>query len=455
MKWITHDNPSVQGHTFTIINHGMLIAKNETGAIKGLTVFEPRDFSKDFLTRLDQRRLRPEFKGHQFHLFLPPYLKHRVENLTAQNQTPEITYTPFLNIKFAEKKVIVRDRIRVVNVDDSPVLLKFLKHTLDSMGFIDVVQQVSDPHQAVAQIQKFTPDLVTMDIQMPGKTGVSVVQDLLSVDYFPVLMISSLAMEEGSLVFEALNAGAFDYLQKPKLEEKEEFKEDLSAKSLLAVSNGRATKRTPKAPSKKSPDKTQFTYPANLLWCIGASTGGTQALTQVFTSLPTEIPPTLIVQHIPPVFSKAFAESLNNLVPFKVKEAENGEWLLPNHAYIAPGGLQMGVEESAGKWRIVISDDPPVNRFKPSVDYMFSKASKLSKANIVAGVMTGMGRDGAKGLLDLKNGGARTFVQDEASSAVYGMPRAAFEIGATQNIVPLDTIAQTLLEQSLGFRKTG
>jgi len=162
-----------------------------------------------------------------------------------------------------------------------------------------------------------------------------------------------------------------------------------------------------------------------------------------------------VVQHIPPIFSKAFAESLASLCPFTVTEASDGETVEPDHVYIAPGGLQMGIESSFGTLRIVIRDAPPVNRFKPSVDYLFSEVAKLEHLQVIAGVLTGMGKDGAKGLLDLRNKGARTFAQDEESSVVYGMPRAALDIGGAERSVPLDGIAQTLLEQSTRFVKAG
>ncbi len=160
------------------------------------------------------------------------------------------------------------------------------------------------------------------------------------------------------------------------------------------------------------------------------------------------------MQHIPPLFSRAFANSLNDLCPFTVKEAEDGEVIKANHVYIAAGGMQMGVVQRGKEIKIAVRDEAPVNRFKPSVDYLFQSVSKLRGVQIVAGLMTGMGKDGAKGLLDLRQIDARTFAQDEASSAVYGMPRAAVEIGATEKVVSLDQIAQTLMSQSMQTRKS-
>jgi two-component system chemotaxis response regulator CheB len=287
---------------------------------------------------------------------------------------------------------------------------------------------------------------------MPKKNGVEVLSDLLSQKHFPVLMISSLNLEEGSLVFDALNAGAFDYIQKPRLEDREAFKEEILSKALLAVEGREAHSSLRKLNSPKANAVNalaNIAYPQNLVWCMGASTGGTQALTRVFTSLPSEIPPTLIVQHIPPIFSKAFADSLNSLCPFTVTEAQDGDILERNHAYVAPGGKQMRINKSGGNYVIVLSDDAPVNRFKPSVDYLFKQLAQIRDLKFVAGIFTGMGRDGAEGLLALRKAGANTFAQDESSSTVYGMPRAAVELKAPEHVCHIDQVAQHLLSLSL------
>jgi two-component system, chemotaxis family, protein-glutamate methylesterase/glutaminase len=458
LKWIDAKNDSLKGASFNVVNLCTLAAKNKSGKITGITVFEPKDLTDSFFSRLAVRKSRPEFMNSDFVLYLPQFLKQRVESLLKSNSglSIEVHLTPFLNLKQNGDGFFVRKTLRVVSVDDSQIMLKFLKRAMSELSFIEVVAQVSDSREAVATVEKMKPDLVTLDIQMPHKTGVEVLKELLSKDHYPVLMISSLNFEEGSLVFEALNSGAFDFIQKPKLEDMQIFKEELSEKFLLAVDGKAQTTANQKLQAnRKKVTQGDIQYPDNLIWCIGASTGGTQALTRVFTTMPAQIPPTLIVQHIPPVFSRAFADSLNNLCPFKVKEAEHGEPILPSHVYIAPGGIQMGVERIHGKMCISLKDAPLVNRFKPSVDYMFLEVSKIKGIQVVAGVMTGMGRDGAAGLLELKKNGARTFVQDEESCTVYGMPRAAFELGATDQLVPLDSIAQKLLEQSLPLKKVG
>lgn len=455
LKWIQVSEPAAEGIQFKVTDVCLLTSETSKGLVTGFTVFEPRALTEQFFQRLQQRREKPESQNLKFRLHAPAFLSHRVDTLRVGNENllDEVVYTSFVHVKCQSGQCTVRTKLRVVNVDDSPVLLKFLKHSLESLGYCEVVDQVSDPLVAAEKILELRPDVVTMDIQMPGMTGVQVVEKVLQSSYFPILMISSLNMEEGSLVFSALNAGAFDYLQKPKLEDKDGFTKDLGERLLAAVSSLQSKVKARKSVKSSPSSAPSFYYPENLIWCLGSSTGGTQALTHVFTSMPTSIPPTLIVQHIPPVFSKSFADSLNDLCPFKVKEAEDGEPILPNHVYIAPGGQQMGVEKKLGKLHVVLRDDPPVNRFKPSVDYMFGEVAKLKGLQIVGAILTGMGRDGAKGLLELKKLGARTVAQDEESSAVFGMPRAAIEEGAAESVEPLDNIANAMLAMSREMNK--
>lgn len=448
MKWVEPKHPLANGMDLKLIDHCMLLAKDVKGTITGLTCFAPRDLNEGFFDKLVKRQTAET--NSSFEIYLTPYLQHRFEKLNKEKgiRFARTSFTRFFHIRCEGRIFSVRDQLHVVNVDDSPVLLKFLKHTLSDCPYVKIVSQISNSQEAVAGIIRHKPDVVTLDIQMPNKNGVEVLQELLEQKYFPVIMVSAVGLEEGSQVFEALNAGAFDYVQKPKLDEKEAFQEQLLDRVMAAAANKVSSRitRTPTASKKVLPAiKNLNLNQPKLLWCLGASTGGTQALTKVFTSLPDQIPPTLIVQHIPPVFSKSFADSLNQLCPFKVTEAVDGEVIENNHVYIAPGGMQMGIREINGQLRIAIRDDEPVNRFKPSVDYMFKEVAQLKNYQIVAGILTGMGRDGAEGLLTLKNIGARTIGQDEETSAVYGMPRAAFEIGAVDKVVPVDQFAQVLM----------
>lgn len=450
-KWITASLSTEMRFEKNFINMCALIARTARGDFLGFTIFEPRDLNEAFFKRLKLRTEAVELSEARFELFFPQFLAHRVNALMLEFQFSQMKLitTSFLALKYELGHLHIRSRLRIVNVDDSPALLKLLAHVFSSTGWIDVVGQVAKSTEAVENILRLNPDVVTLDMQMPEKNGVEVLKDLLAERHFLVLIISSLNLEEGSLVFEALNSGAFDYIQKPQFEEREAFKEEVLNKALLAVEGRDAHASLKKMPLKKASLSLVGTQiPSNLLWCIGSSTGGTQALTRVFTSLPHEIPPTLIVQHIPPVYSKSFADSLNELVPFTVKEAAHGDILKQSHVYIAPGGKQMSLEKVGLNYRIVISDDPPVNRFKPSVDYLFKHLSKLDDLSFVAGILTGMGRDGAEGLLELKRARASTFAQDESSSTVYGMPRAAFELGAVDTVCHIDQVAQFLMKQS-------
>lgn len=459
LKWIDPRSSLVHSFNVTVTNHCCFALFDSQKRIIGFTIFETPALNEELIVRLKARIAKLNATPSSFVLYTPKFLQRRLDVLMKNHALAfEVRYTSFLNIQKIDDHFIIRDKLKVISVDDSPVILKLLKHGMDEMGFVEVVSQVSNPLHAISEIQKYKPDVVTMDIQMPGKTGVDVVKELLEKSYYPILMISSLNIEDSSLVIEALNSGAFDYVQKPKLQDKEAFFDDLKNKILLAVEGKNAhsaIKKAKAAAPSKAKINGEISYPENLIWCVGASTGGTQALTQVFTSLPAKIPPTLIVQHIPPVFSRAFADSLANLCPFKVKEAEDGELLLPNTVYIAAGGFQLGIERANGKLRLVQKDLPPVNRFKPSVDFLFKSVAQVSGIKIVAGILTGMGRDGAEGLLELKNGGAKTFAQDQETSVVYGMPRAAHECGAANVVLPLGAIANELLEKSLLVRKAG
>lgn len=454
-KWIALTQTQGMNFDTILTNMCLLVARNAAAKAEGFTVVEPRDFNGAFFERLKLRIQSGPLSESSFSLYYPEFLEHRVGTLisTLDPARFKTNKTSFIALKLVQDVLSIRPKMRIVNVDDSPVLLKLLQHAFTACGWIDVVGQVSKSTDAVDTILRLSPDVVTLDIQMPTKNGVEVLSDLLAKRHFPVLMISSLNLEEGSLVFDALNRGAFDYVQKPSHDDRESFRDEIVTKALLAVEgrNPQASLHKIVEPKSRSPEL-RHDFAANLIWCFGASTGGTQALTRIFTSLPTQIPPTLIVQHIPPVFSKAFAESLNNLCPFMVKEAVNGEPLLKNYAYVAPGGMQMGIDKVGDKYLIALSDDAPVNRFKPSVDYLFQNLAQKRDLQFVAGVLTGMGKDGAAGLLALKEAGARTFAQDESSSTVYGMPRAAFELGAAEQVCHIDQIAQHVLSKSVAKR---
>ena len=294
---------------------------------------------------------------------------------------------------------------------------------------------------------------------MPGLNGLELLKKVMPRHPIPTVMISSISMEEGPMVLNALEAGAVDYIQKPSFEDLktvapliiEKVKTARLAKVRLSTAPSPATTPRRVRPTAIPSGKVDL---VDRLIVIGSSTGGTEALRDVLTRLPEEIPPILIVQHIPPVFSKAFADRMNGLCPFEVKEAEHGDVVLRNRVLIAPGGTQMGIRKSGEGFLVTI--DPaagPVNRHKPSVDYLFDQVAKLAAPRTLGVILTGMGADGAQGLLNLRNAGSPTLGQDEATCVVYGMPQAAFKIGAVEKQVPLLRMADEIMTAIRSIKK--
>jgi two-component system chemotaxis response regulator CheB len=346
---------------------------------------------------------------------------------------------------FSAPSISSPEKIKVLVVDDSPVIRKMIEKLLSADKNIIIVAQTGNPLETEELIKKHQPDLMTLDIHMPEMNGVELLKSLPAHLKIPTIVISSISIAEGPLVLEALENGAFDYIQKPKKEHLKMLGDQLIEKINSAVSSSHIELKsvTPVVDMKNS----TIGETDNQLIAIGSSTGGTNALRDILTKLPSQIPPILITQHIPAVFSKAFADRLNTLCSFRVKEAEDGEVIKSNHVYIAPGGLQMGIKQTEQSSYIVITDDAPVNNFKPSVDYLFDSIAKQNKHYHLMGiVITGMGNDGAKGLLNLKNKGARTFAQDEETSVVFGMPKEAYRIGATKELVALDQFPKVIVD---------
>lgn len=359
------------------------------------------------------------------------------------------------------------NRARVLIVDDSKAMRLALRKALTADSRIEVIGEAANGPDAIKLIPTLKPDAMTLDIQMPGMSGVELLKELHK-SYQkppPAVMVSALGMNEGREVLNALEAGAFDYFQKPDASEllsqgavlaeklltaveawqKEQRKRDIGNEgqirgSISALSKGTARISTP--------------FSNIDLLCIGASTGGTEAIRRLFDSFPEHVPPTVIVQHIPPVFSKAFADRLNSLNPFEVREAVDGDILRSDLVLVAPGGIHVEVHREGPHFVVRYSDAAPVNRFKPSVDVLFQSAARLAGRFQLTGlILTGMGSDGAKGLLAMQQAGARTIGQDEESCVVYGMPRAAFELGAVQEVYPLENIAGALSKRQPNKRR--
>lgn len=348
---------------------------------------------------------------------------------------------------------VAAKKTRVLVVDDSETIRKLLSQVFSQDPEIECVGTIDNPLQVLSAIERLKPDVVTLDIHMPQMDGVTLLKKIVRERPLPAVMISALSREEGGAVLDALEAGAVDYIQKPSLKELpvlgpiicEKIKNARTARVIRPATEPRL-----RATLQNGEIDTSF------LVAIGSSTGGTEALKQLLTALPDQIPPILIVQHIPPIFSKAFAERMNQLCPFTVKEGEQDDLVQPGVVIIAPGGRQMKVRKVGGELRIGIDDTDPVNRHKPSVDVLFESIAKIDRQKIISGILTGMGTDGAKGLLSLRKHGAKTFAQDEASSVVYGMPREAARVGAAEKILPLNEVAPLIVDWcTADFRKAG
>ncbi len=330
---------------------------------------------------------------------------------------------------------------KVLIVDDSPTIRQLLEKIISADPELEVIGKAERPSEVEDLIRKHKPDVITLDIHMPEMDGITLLKKIHPRYKIPTVMITSVSREEGPQVLQALEIGAIDYIQKPEMNSLNQAA-PLIRERLKAAAQSRVLGRP--MVTRKAKD---FSPESNRgLILLGASTGGTEALRVVLEGLPKKIPPILIVQHIPAGFSTAFARRLNDLLPFEVKEAAHGDEIAPNRVLIAPGGLQMGLQAARDKLIIQITDGPLVNRHKPSVDHMFRSAGKLGLKSVVAVVMTGMGSDGAQGLKELRQLGVRTIAQDKETSVVYGMPRAAHENGGAEMVVPLQQIAERVVE---------
>lgn len=342
--------------------------------------------------------------------------------------------------------------VRVLIVDDSKTIRNLLRQVLSSDPAIQVVGEAERPSQVEEMIEKHKPTVITLDINMPEMDGVTLLSKYLPKYKIPTVMVTAISMQDGDQVLRALNLGAVDYIQKPSMEEMRAMSPLIIEK--IKVASSVSLKRQP---SKRSAIQRLNTLDGpvdtSTILAIGASTGGVQALDAVFSSLPENIPPTVVVQHIPPVFSAAFAKRLNDSCPFEVLEAKDGDEVKPNRVLIAAGGTQMKVERQGAKLVVRVFDGAPVNRHKPSVDVLFDSVAEVIGKNAIGVILTGMGADGAKGLLKMRQAGARTVAQDKDSCVVFGMPRAAIELGAAEEIKPLHEVPETILRLLATKRK--
>jgi two-component system chemotaxis response regulator CheB len=334
----------------------------------------------------------------------------------------------------------VHRKIKVLVLDDSLLFREVLARGLSTEPSIEVVAKAEDPYDAIDKIERFEPDVITCDVHMPKMDGIEFIRQLLPQHPVPIIVVSSL----NHTVFDALNAGAIDFLNKPDMQSPQAF--EVFIRDLISkVKEVSKAKILSSAQPIAAVNKATTVSDKTKVIAIGASTGGTEAIFKVLSNLPEKVPGILIVQHIPPMFSKMFADRLNQQTKFEVLEAKNNDLILPGRVLIAPGDQHMRVRKIGDQYKVEVFKGDRVNGHCPSVDVMMLSVAQAYGDSAIGVILTGMGYDGAKGLLAMKRKGARTLGQDEATSVVYGMPKVAFEVGAANRQVPLEQIASAIV----------
>jgi two-component system, chemotaxis family, protein-glutamate methylesterase/glutaminase len=352
--------------------------------------------------------------------------------------------------------------VRALIIDDSASVRQTLAGILDADPDIEVIGTAADPYAAARRIAQEAPDVITLDVEMPRMDGITFLRKLMAQHPIPVVMCSSLTEEGSATLMQALEAGAVDVILKPRVDTKQGLIE--SGVRICDAVKAAARANLKRLPERRNP------HPGNLeklsadvmlpgpiprqsmarttetVVCIGASTGGTESLRVVLEALPVDCPGIVIVQHMPEKFTAAFAQRLNTLCAIEVKEAADGDKVLRGRALIAPGNRHTLLQRSGAQYYVSIKDGPLVSRHRPSVDVLFRSAAKYAGGNATGILMTGMGDDGAEGLLEMHNAGAATVAQDEATSVVFGMPREAIERGAAGKVVPLGLISEQIVQ---------
>jgi two-component system, chemotaxis family, protein-glutamate methylesterase/glutaminase len=352
-------------------------------------------------------------------------------------------------------------RIRVLVVDDSALVRRILCDVLSGDPTIDVVGSAGDAHMAREKIKKLNPDVLTLDVEMPKMDGLTFLANLMRLRPMPVVMVSSLTERGADITFDALALGAVDFLTKPRIDiaaTLQDYGDELIAKiktaahaNVRALDSRRvATLRTRSfagagiAATGEAPQPRAMRTTDRII-AIGASTGGTEAIKEVLCNLPPDSPGMLITQHIPPAFSASFARRMNDVSPLTVCEAQDGQQVLAGHVYIAPGDYHLRLVRDGTRYVCSVKQDAPVNRHRPSVDVLFQSVAQYAGANAIGVLLTGMGRDGARGLKQMRQAGAPTMAQDEHTSVVWGMPGEAVAIGATETVLPIEAVAPRIV----------
>ncbi len=344
------------------------------------------------------------------------------------------------------------NKIKVLIIDDSAVIRHLLTEILGSAEDIDVVGTAQDPIFAANKIRSTRPDVITLDVEMPRMDGLTFLEELMRTDPIPVLMVSSLTQRGCETTLKALELGAVDYVSKPAIDVSTGITgladEIIKKVRIAAKAKARQVKVEAKVKVPISSSTSALTSTTDRIIAIGASTGGTQAITEIVTAMPESAPGIVIVQHMPPMFTRSFADRLNTMSRLDIKEAQTGDRILRGTALIAPGDKHMTVKRNGAMYYVDIADGPMVNFVRPSVDVLFRSVAKCAGKNAVGVILNGMGEDGARGLLEMKNAGAYTIAQDEASSIVFGMPKRAIELEAAEKVLPLDDIAEAVVKSA-------
>lgn len=364
-------------------------------------------------------------------------------------------------------------KIRVVVVDDSALVRSMLTEIINRQPDMECIGAAADPLVAREMIRNLNPDVITLDVEMPRMDGIDFLSKLMRLRPMPVVMVSTLTERGAEVTLKALELGAIDFVAKPKIGVADGLKQlanEITDKVRIAakarIHRSPTPANAPAAPATNSArpgagagggaassPAASAASPASLgrlstekLVFIGASTGGTEATKEVLLALPADAPAVVITQHMPPGFTKSYAARLDSLCRIRVKEATDGERVLPGHAYIAPGGMHLSVERSGANYIARVQDGDPVNRHKPSVEVLFKSAARVVGRNAIGIMLTGMGADGAKAMREMKDAGAYCVAQDEASCVVFGMPREAIAAGAVDQVLPLKDVGPHLME---------
>ncbi len=354
-------------------------------------------------------------------------------------------------------------KIKVLIIDDSALVRQTLNDLLSSDPHIEVIGTAADPYIAAKKINEETPDVITLDVEMPKMDGITFLKKLMAQHPIPVIIISTLTEKGTDTALEALESGAVEVVAKPKVNTKELLesvqselceKVKIASKAFVKRTSVRKTPTEQIVSPKLSADviiekgtSRSLIRTTDTVLAIGASTGGTEALRTVLMQMPPDSPGIVIVQHMPEMFTKQFAKRLDAICTITVKEAENGDKIIPGQALIAPGSKHMLVKRDGARYYVEIKDGPLVNRHKPSVDVLFRSVSRYAGKNAIGVILTGMGSDGAAGMLEMKQEGAFTIAQDEKSCVVFGMPKEAIKLNAVQEILSLNQISPFIINK--------